>query len=433
MQCSAWIKQLTTLKYDYKVIHGGRSSGKTVGASQGVVLLSVQSKINILCGRQFLNSIADSIKSDIEQVIAENNLNSFFTITDKDITGANGSYITFAGFDRNVESIKGKTKFDYTVIDEAQTLSRKTLDILTPTIRKDGSQIWFILNRTNISDPVDYDFIQNTPDNCWVKYLTYEDNPFHGEKAERERVRFLSTHPEKYNHVWLGHHDLNADNLLVNMDLVVKSTQNEIRYDEHRPLIMGVDPARLGGDRFAICLRRGRTVTGFKILAKMDTNQSSNALYDFIKKTNPKRVFIDTGGLGVGVYDNLKSFGIQGVKGVNFGASAFNQEDYVLRRDEMYGEAKKWFEEHETSIFSDDNLKNQLITELSTITKGWDSRSRLRLPSKDTYAKKGFNSPDLADSFVLTFAEPVANDTLHNNNLMYNKPRLAHGVGYIGL
>jgi phage terminase large subunit len=190
MQCASWIKQLTTLKYDYKVIHGGRSSGKTVGASQGVVLLAVQSKVNFLCGRQFLNSIADSIKSDIEQVIAENNLNSFFTITDKDITGANGSYISFAGFDRNVESIKGKTKFDYTVIDEAQTLSRKTLDILTPTIRKDGSQIWFILNRTNISDPVDYDFIQNTPDNCWVKYLTYEDNPFHGEKSERERVRF---------------------------------------------------------------------------------------------------------------------------------------------------------------------------------------------------------------------------------------------------
>lgn len=433
MQCASWVNDLITLKYDYKVLHGGRSSGKTVGASQAIILLATQRRVNILCGRQFLNSVDDSIKSDISQVIQDNNLNYFFTITDKNITGINGSYIAFAGFDRNIESIKGKTKFDYVVIDEAQTLSRPTLDILTPTIRKDGAEIWFVLNRKNISDPVDVDFIQNQPAQCWVKYLTYKDNPFHGDKSERERVRFLQTHPELYNHVWLGHHDLNSDSLLINIDLVVRATQNDMRYDEHAPLVMGVDPARLGGDRFAICLRRGRSVLGFKVLPKMDTNQSSHALFEFVKKHNPKRIFIDVGGLGVGVYDNLKAFGLTGLKSVNFGGKANNDDDYCLRRDEMYGQAKKWFEENDTSILDTDSFKNQFVTELSTITKGWDTRGRLRLPSKDTFEKKGHKSPDLADAFALTFAEPVAVDSaLQNNYYGYNKPRIAHGVGHVG-
>lgn len=421
MQCAEWVKDLINFKYRYKIIHGGRSSGKTIGSVQGALLLAVQQPINILFGRQFMNSIADSVKSELEDLINANNLNDFFTITEREIRGVNGSYMTFAGFDRNIESLKGKTKFHRVIIDEAQTISRKTLDILTPTIRKDDSELWFILNRTNISDPVDFDFIQNQPDDCWVKYINYSDNPFHGDTSENERLRFLKTHPERYNHVWLGHHDLEADNLLMPMNILQQAIDNKTKFDEHRPLIMGVDPARLGGDRFVICLRRGRSVLGFNILSKMDTNQSSHAMAKLIKDINPSHVFIDCGGLGVGVYDNLVNFGISQVKSVNFASNALNQDDYALRRDEMYGEAKKWFEENEVSFLSDDNINRQFVTEMSTITKGWDSRSRLRLPSKDTFVKKGFKSPDLADAFALTFAEPIENINMFSKKIIVKK------------
>lgn len=160
----------------------------------------------IVCLREIQNSIKDSVKQLVEDKIAKLGLQELFQVTDQEIIGPNESLMIFKGLQNHTAmSIKSLEGFSRAFVEEAQTVSQRSLDLLTPTIRSPGSQLSFGWNPVNKTDPVDRMFAENAgdPDFVHVK-VTYADNPWFPDELRRDMERDRRRDPDKYAHVWLG-------------------------------------------------------------------------------------------------------------------------------------------------------------------------------------------------------------------------------------
>jgi hypothetical protein len=186
-------------------------------------------------------------------------------------------------------------------------------------------------------------------------------------------------------------------------------------------LIIGVDVARFGDDKTVICYRQGRWCHKIESHSHLDTVQLANLLTAKLKEAKPARMFIDIGNNGAGVYDILVDRGYgKTVRGVSFGNKAIQEDRYFNKRAEMWGEANDWFkQELPVQIPNDD----ELLDDLCSVNKSYDQRGRLQLESKDKVKERIGRSPDKADAFVLTFAEPVYD---------VGKPQM-QGLGYVSI
>lgn len=177
------------------------------------------------------------------------------------------------------------------------------------------------------------------------------------------------------------------------------------------PLVAACDPARYGDDRTAIVARSGRKVRAGKPYEKKSTMEVAGICARFIEKYQPAAFFIDTIGIGAGVYDRLVELGYGGqddesqniVIPVNFAESATDDEHYVNKRAECWGEMKVWLQSFPCSIPDND----EWLSDLTAPGYTYDSSGRLRLESKEQMRKRGEKSPDLGDALAMTFAEPV--------------------------
>jgi hypothetical protein len=184
------------------------------------------------------------------------------------------------------------------------------------------------------------------------------------------------------------------------------------------PLIIGVDPARFGDDRFSVAWRRGRQVSKIENKLKIDTVAGANWIKQIIDADSPARVFVDVGGIGAGVVDILHSWGepyLSLVAPINFGSEP--QEPVVLlpdgtkaagprnRRAEMWSRSKDWLDEPAGVDIPD---MDSLQADACGPGYHYDMNQRLLLESKEHMRARGVRSPDDWDAIVLTFAEPVA-------------------------
>lgn len=163
----------------------------------------------IVCARELQNSINDSVHSLIHNTIKRLGLADYFKVTDKYIECVlNGSMAIFKGLrgvSGDASAIKSLEGADICWIEEAQTVSRASLDTLKPTIRKKNSEIWITFNPKNKNDPVYDDFITNTPSNAIVKQVNYWDNPhFHNSPLREEMEELKARDYARYLHIWEG-------------------------------------------------------------------------------------------------------------------------------------------------------------------------------------------------------------------------------------
>ena len=190
----------------YLGAYGGRGSGKShFFAGLAVAKMATQDGFRIVCVREVQVSIKDSVKQLIEDKIAQLGLTAFFQITDQEIRGRNGSLCIFRGLQNHTAaSIKSLEGFDVAWIEEAQTISQMSLDLLTPTIRKDGSQIWASWNPVSETDPIDAMFRADDRSNAAVVMANWNDNPYFPEALRDDMERDRDRNPDKYQHVWGG-------------------------------------------------------------------------------------------------------------------------------------------------------------------------------------------------------------------------------------
>jgi len=190
----------------YKGLHGGRGSGKShCFAGHLVIRAATEPGFRAVCVREVQRSIADSVKQLIEDKIEAFGLGGFFRSTESEITGANGSRIIFRGMQNHTAaSIKSLEGMDLAWIEEAQTISAKSLELLTPTIRKAGSEIWASWNPESPSDPVDAFFRGHESDDILVRQVNWQDNEWFPDELRADMERDRARDPDKYAHVWEG-------------------------------------------------------------------------------------------------------------------------------------------------------------------------------------------------------------------------------------
>lgn len=131
----------------YKVAHGGRGSAKSWGFARALLILAAQKPLRILCTREVQKSIKDSVHRLLSDQIQAMGLGHLYQVLETEIRGANGSLFVFAGLAQHtVESIKSFEGVDIVWVEEAQAVSKRSWDVLIPTIRKPGSEIWISFN-----------------------------------------------------------------------------------------------------------------------------------------------------------------------------------------------------------------------------------------------------------------------------------------------
>lgn len=387
-------------KYRYYLADGGRGSGKSQAFARLILYIGEMKKIRVCCGRETQNSIEESVYRLLVDIIKQYSLDYSVT-SSKIIHNMTGSEIVFKGFRENgVENTKGMEGFDILWIDEAQTLTKRTIDVVIPTIRKPNSVIWFSMNRFVRSDPA-YEFCVSRP-NCLHVHIDYFDNPFCPQELKDEAEICKHTNESEYRHIWLGEPMSQADDYLFNSEKLgkIKLIQpwGDIGFQPQR--VIGIDFAAQGNDLSVATIMDRVSQTHWKVIEQIawseaDAMVSTGKIVNMLGQYKPTAACIDVGGMGYVVYNRLQELGIR--------INPFNGAEQVGVPQE-YGNTRAWgyyilneYINNEFIIMDSD----ETIKELEEIRFKYKSNGERLIMSKDDMRKQGIHSPDRADSLMM--------------------------------
>lgn len=192
-----------------------------------------------LCCREVQKSLKESAKRLIEQKIQAHGLGQMFDVQESVIKTPGGGLIAFAGLqDHTSESIKSYEGFDVAWIEEAQTVSEKSMNLLRPTIRAPGSEIWASWNPRHKNDAIDKMLRgDELPTNAIVVRANWSDNPWFPAELEQERLDCIRQQPEQYGHIWEGDYVTVAEGAYFARDLATARTEGRITELAADPLL----------------------------------------------------------------------------------------------------------------------------------------------------------------------------------------------------
>jgi len=200
-----------TKKKRYKGAKGGRASGKSFFFADCIVRVCTKYPVNVVCVREIQKSIKFSSKKLIEDEIKKYNVQDQFEITQNEIRSKAGGVIIFQGMqDHTADSIKSLEGFDICWVEEAQNISKYSLELLIPTIRKENSEIWFSWNPRYEDDPIEV-FFNSLEDNFALVHANYTENKLLSDTVLKEAERHRIKNPETFDHVWLGDYSTISD------------------------------------------------------------------------------------------------------------------------------------------------------------------------------------------------------------------------------
>lgn len=387
-------------RWRHIVFHGGRASGKSTAVAYALLLRGRQSKLRILCTREFQNSIADSVHKLLKDLIDKHGFDEYEVQNDRIINQLTGTEILFKGLRKDSQAIKSLEGVDICWVEEAQTISKGSIDILIPTIRKDGSQLIWTFNRITELDPVYVELCINQDDKTYVAHVNSEVLEDIGQLPKtmiEERERMKRNDPNLYTHIWLGEPMAQGENSIIARTAAMNAMSREVEDDG--AIEIGVDVARMGNDRTEFVKRKGHKEVERQTFQHLRTTQVCDRLEEFAKYDKTVLIKVDDTGVGGGVTDEMIVRGYN-IMAINFGASPNDKDKYP----NLISEA--WF--YLASIIDLIQLTQDqdLLMELTNRQWVMDSKGRRGVESKDQYKKRGFRSPDKADATILCFYTP---------------------------
>lgn len=197
----------------YKGAYGGRGSGKSHFFAELLIERSIMEKTDAVCVREIQKSLDQSVKKLLEAKIEALNAGAYFEVQDAKIKSTNGGLIIFQGMQNHTaDSIKSLEGYDIAWVEEAQSISEKSLTLLRPTIRKPGSELWFSWNPNLPSDPIE--ILLRTgepPPGTTLVEANFADNPFFPDVLRDEMEYDKRRDPDKYAHIWRGGFQTNSE------------------------------------------------------------------------------------------------------------------------------------------------------------------------------------------------------------------------------
>jgi phage terminase large subunit len=226
--------------HPYKVLYGGRDGVKSWSVARALLILGTQKPLRILCARETMDSIRESVHQLLSDQICNLGLEDFYTVLQSEVRGANGTEFVFAGLRKQtVSSIKSYEALDVCWIEEASVVSRRSLTILLPTIRKAGSEIWFTLNPDLETDAVYQDFVINPPKGAFVCKMSYHDNNWLSDESRQKIETLKERDYDTYHHVYEGATRSTVEGAIYKAEIQKAENEGRIRavpYDPTAPV-----------------------------------------------------------------------------------------------------------------------------------------------------------------------------------------------------
>jgi len=399
------VKPLVASKKRHKIIVGGRGKGASWSIARILLVKGMQSPHFIPCVREIQKTLTYSVKKLLGDTIKLLGFEFFYDDMLTEIRGANGTRFIFHGLrDCDADSIKSLEGADLCWVAEAQSLSRRSINIFRPTIRKDGSIIWWDFNPRYETDPIYIDYILHDDPNAEVLWLNWRDNPWFTKAMQMEKDSDYARNPEEADHIWDGKLRAMGDKYVCPSSLVDIAIANNIQKPVGS-MTVGADIAHQGGDQIIFYKRHGLKVIDKYESRYQKTQVTVGDLKAFtIDKTI--RINIDNGDTGKAVADYMEEDDWL-INRINFGGNAYDQEHYEDCATEMYFNLRDQLEE--IDIPFDEELRAQLIQRKYDYIKGRRGYEVMKIERKEDFQKHATcenKSPDKADGLVLCFYEP---------------------------
>jgi len=391
-------KELYTPSWRYLIYYGGRSGGKSHAVADALLVRGRKKTLRILCTREIQNTIRDSVHKLLSDKIDLYDFRDYKVQRDSIVNQVTGTEFLFKGLRQNITEIKSTEGIDIAWIEEAQSITKESLDILIPTVRKEGSQIIATFNRFNELDPVYVYFVQNKRPHSHIKKVNFNVLEKLGllPQTVLDEIDVDRDSPALFAHKWLGEPISQSERAIIDRNSILEAMQREIEDDGQ--IIVGVDVARMGDDRTVFWKRKGLKTIEHKSLIKQRTTQICDSLEQFVDFDKSIQIKVDDTGVGGGVTDEMIKRQYQ-VTAINFGGKPHDKDKYPNWISEA------WF--HMGEIIKDIQLPmdSELLMELSTRNWKQDVKGKRGVESKNEYKKRGFRSPDLADACIICYNE----------------------------
>lgn len=439
------LRQFWTTRARNKVLYGGRASSKSWDAAGIAICIANMTRVRVLCCRQIQNKIEESVYALLKiQIERFGLIDRFKVLENKIINTATGSEFIFYGLWRHISEIKSLESVDILWLEEAHALTAPQWEVLEPTIRKEGSECWFIFNPGLVTDFVWRNFVVNPPANTLVRKINYDENPFLSKTMLDVIAAARSADPETFEHVYLGVPRSDDDVAIIKLSWIEAAidAHKKLGFDPSGRRRIGFDVADSGADKCANVYRYGSVVYwADEWKAKEDElMKSCERTYQSALERDAEIVY-DSIGVGAGsgskfeeINDERKRqdphrfISIQHTK-FNAGAAVHEPDaEYqpgITNKDFFSNiKAQAWWlvadrfrntfnavtrgEQYPVddmiSIDSNCPLLEKLKFELTTPHRDFDKNGRVMVESKKDLAKRDVPSPNIADAFIMAFA-----------------------------
>ena len=388
-----------------KIASGGRGAGaKSWSAASLLVQKAHLAPLRICCFREVQKSLAESAYQLIKDTVTRLRKPGW-RLTKEYIDSPCGSHFIFRGLVdmRAADQMKSLEGYDIFWLEEASSISKESLTVLLPTLRKPGSELWATLNRVAEKDPIIAEYWDS--DRTDVLRVALEqgkiDNPWFPDVLQAELEAAYRNNPDEAIHVWGGQPRAQGDNSVLSRVSVRAAMSRDAK--ESAPDEIGVDVARFGSDNTEMYRRKGAKTVDHKSFSKKDTVYIANAAWEMAGKDSGVLIKVDDTGVGGGVTDNLRRLGAS-VAPVNFGGSPSDKNKYTTVADEM------WFGFPIDEISIPDDPK--LMEELAGRRYDYDKIGKRKVEPKSEFRKRYGRSPDKADALLLTFYRPTVSKVI---------------------
>ena len=408
MQIPVKLKPLVETPNTHNKIKGGRGGGKSQSVAGIIVDVMSKAPLRIICAREVQKSLEESSFASIKDEIISHGLMSQFKIVKSQIlcvkTGAKAIFVGLK--DHTVDSIKSYKGYHWAWIEEAQSISKKSLDVLIPTLREDGKfrislgdktfifplrMFIYTYNPFQWDDAINLSLPEYRSDVQEIN-INWHDNPWFPDSLNGERIEAKETlSEEEYARIWEGIPFEDSERAVIPRSKIVAAMKREVEPDGG--IVVGADIARFGNDRTVFAKRTGYKFEPLKMLSKKDTQEVSRQLHDYAECG---KIIVDDTGVGGGVTDKLRDLK-DNVIAVSFGGRPRDKKKYPDNISEM------WFTL--ADMIDDISLPDdvELLQELSSRNYKYTPDERRKVESKEEYKKRtGRRSPDKADAVILS-------------------------------
>lgn len=451
-QLNPYLKDFWLTKARYKVLYGGRASSKSHDAAGFAVYLAANFKLKFLCVRQFQNKISESVYTLLKDKIEGSEYKGEFNLLKNSIEHKRTkSEFLFYGIARNVDEIKSTEGVDILWLEEAHALTEDQWDIIEPTIRKEGSEIWIIFNPDEEADFVYQNFVVRPPKNAVVRKINWQNNPFLSDTMKEVIKNMYDRDPKKADYVYEGIPKTGGDKSVINR-AYLKAALNLHKHPtlgweptgNHR---LGYDVADDGEDLNAMAYVHGNVLKWVETWEGLEDELLKSATKVYVKaKELNATITYDSIGVGAFVGGKFEDLNDNSTDNYKVQYDAFNAGAKVNEPDEVFLElphvkilnkehfanikAQKWTEVAERlrktfeyanglAVYPTDELISidtdgwteqeveQFLFEVSSPRKDVDLTGKFKVESKKDMAKRGVKSPNKADAFIMAVMKPI--------------------------